>query len=324
MVNGKKIFVAIEMVGTLNALNGALGVLEKEGVAVVYAAEGEARKKLVNQGISCFGVEEDAEEILKREKPDLVIVGITSGMKQPGGSGLEKNYALRALDRGIPVVAYRDYVGVHTWFDEVAKHPRSTESLHFFLFGESDVQLIRRLGLPSREAIAVGSGYYDDDTTRSWGEVRRSAREAMGFQEKDFVIISSPGAERERVFEMLRGVVEGIHQIEQRVIFISTHHPKDPDAPFETPTSGKLSVKKSSVYDVVVDRLKSTPHRIVCEPEFRNAVPDPKHRIATADVLDMNPLSTELNTAVYAGVPVLPSALPLTIQAAEARRVVIK
>lgn len=318
-----KMLCAIEMVGTYNALEGAFKVLKEEhGAEISFAAAGALQTNLEKRGVACFTTADDVGGVFTKVRPDLVVVGVVAGVKSPGGSGIERSYALFALDCGIPVVVYRDFFGLHPWVDEVARHRNAPRLLHFFMLGESTVRMIRRVGLPCVEATAVGSGYYDADADRDWAAARASGRQAMGWKDDDFVVVFSPGSMRDRVLESLEPTVVGIFSGTDDMVFVSTFHPKDPDAPYVI-VPGKPAEPKSSVYNEVLDGLHHTECRIseVREPEFRNAVPDGKVRVAAADFIVMNPLSIDTYTAIYAGVPTVMTALPLTQAEARENRI---
>lgn len=316
----KRILFAVEMVGTYNALESAFNVLtEEHGAAISFVAAGALQTNLEKKGVPCFTASADVGDAFDRTNPDLVVVGVVAGVKTPGGSGLEKRYALAALDRDIPVVVYRDFFGLHPWIDEVARHPKASQLLHFFMFAESTVRTIRQVGLPCAEAITVGSGYYDADVGRDWSAARASGRKAMGWIDHDLAVVFSPGATRDRVFEVLKPTVAGMQSASRDAVFVPTFHPKDPDAPYAI-VPGKPAEPRASVYNEVIDRLNGYNVRVVREPEFRNAVPDGKTRVAAADFIIINPLSVDTYTAIYAGVPTLIMGLPLTqAEAAENR-----
>ena len=194
-----KILFALEMVGTVNALEGAFRLLREKGAELRFAAHGVALTALSKKGVSCATIADAADAVIAEWNPDFVVVGLASGA---AFSGFELGYGRAAMDRGIPVVAYRDYLGVAEWTRQLASHPRSRELLRFFLFDAATEQTVSHT-LPCREARVVGSGYYDEDATRDWGQVRRDARRAAGITDGEFVVFLNNSADRVRVLEVI-------------------------------------------------------------------------------------------------------------------------
>ena len=93
----------------------------------------------------------------------------------------------------------------------------------------------------------------------------------MGLTDENFVVVFNCGAERSRVLEALepvaRGFKDGNHP---RIVFVSSFHPKDPDAPY-APTDAKgVFARRPSVYDAVLDELQGGQARMIREPDFRS------------------------------------------------------
>lgn len=309
----KRILFAVEMVGTVNALKKPFALLEGESVTFSYAAAGAAATALKNSGTPYYTTENNPATVIRGLKPDLVVVGAVSGVAKP--SGLEVGFGRAAMDAGIPVVLYRDFSGVN---DEVvrplADHLRSGELLRFFLFDEAAARTVRQRCYPACEVKVVGSSYYDDDATRNWEDGKKKAREALGMGDDEFVVVYLGGAERSRVLESLKPIVEGMREDGGRLTLLPFFHPKDPDAPYAPhPTEKGQWVARPSVYNEVLDQLSDSSVTVIREPDVRNLVTDPKLRIAVMDFGFMNPLSTDTWTAVYARKPFACPVLPLTL-----------
>lgn len=319
----KSVLVAVEMEGTLNGLKGALKRLERQEVGVYYAAAGAAEKSLAASGTPHFADVKDFGRVLEATKPQLVVVGAVGGVSAP--SGIEVGFGLAAMDRGIPVVLYRDFTGFNYAIARpLSEHPRANELLRFHLFDEASAKIAKRRHYIAAETIAVGSGYYDEDATRDWAAERAKAREALKLTEDDFLITMISGSLKERVLEILEPTIMGLKNLDaipghRSLVFAPLFHPNDPDAPYAVnpEQKGHWLPKKGEAYNDVLSRLNGTGIRVMREPEMRNALTDPKARIAASDFILMNPLSTETWTAVYARIPFLITALPGTIDQAE-------
>ncbi len=311
-----KILFAVEMVGTVKALEKPLARLTEQGHSVRYAAAVAAEKQLTALGLPCFTAQDGPVHVIEESNPDLVIVGAAAGVKTP--SGIEANIGCAAMDKGLPVVCYRDYSGLNDAVaGPLAGHPRSGDLLHFFMFDEATVRTVQRRAYTCREAIAVGSAAYDEGGTRDWQAARSTAREALGLSDDLFLITFIGGGSKDRVLEALVPTMQGLKMgdWDSKMRFAPLFHPKDPDAPYapDPNRKGFWLPRPSSAYDQV---LGSTDW-VIREPALRNAVPDGKLRIAAADFIVMNPLSTDTWTATYAQVPFVTAAVPLTVAEAE-------
>ncbi len=313
----KKLLAAIEMAGTLNALKRPFSILQGQGWEIRYAATEVAADILHASEIPFFPASVVPTRVIHETKPGLVVIGDASGT--PTSGVFEAAYGLAALDAGVPVVCYRDYSGLNPLVaDPLSAHKRSSDLLNFFMFEEATVRTIKERGYASAKAVAVGSGYYDEDGARNWPEARRTARAALGLSDADFFVVMISGSGVPRVLETLEPVVEGLKR-RGNGVFAPFFHMKDPDAPYERylGKKGQWLPTAGGHYNEALDRLADSGVRLFREPEARNVLHDPKLRVAAADWIIMNPLSSDTWTAVYARVPFLITAPPLTIEEAE-------
>jgi len=310
-----RVLVSVEMVGTLKALEKPLELLLKDGSVneVRYAAAAAAAKHLTASDVPYFTLDNDPSATVETMNPHFVIVGAAAGVATP--SGIETSIGLAAMQRGIPVICYRDYSGINDAVaGPLAAHPRAKELLHFFMFDEATVKAVRDRGYPCAKAIAVGSAAYDGDSTRDWDALRASARQALGLDSCSTLITFIGGGEKTRVLEALVPTVAGFAKMMEGnplYRFAPFFHPKDPDASYMPDPEKKGSyLARPSIYDEVLSPLGD---RMFPEPFVRNLVPDSKARVAASDLIVMNPLSTDNWTAIYAGTPFVCSALPLMV-----------
>lgn len=301
-----KILFVAEMIGTLNALDSAINVLRERGCEFRFAATDMARTTLEKKGVELVPTNTSPAEVIRGFSPDLVLTGIADPIAGKLAPTIERDFALTAMDAGIPVVAYRDYGSLAPWTQALMAHPKSSRLLTFLFESSRTLRLVE--GRSIREAKAVGSGYYDADAARNWAETRTTSRAAVGIAEDALVIFVNNAADHVRVLEMMNPVVVALGGTTADLVIIPSFHPKDPDAPFDLKS---LTVKPSMPYDPVIAQLKTNPRiRVIGDVEFRRAVGDSKARIATADLVIMNPLSTETITTALAGIPQVICDLP--------------
>jgi hypothetical protein len=311
-----KAVVVLDMVGTWNALKKPLEILRnRHRWEMRYAATNVAASAMQKDEIPLLDSQKSAQDALRGFKPDLVITGIS-----PSAPDLERRYGLAALDLQIPVVMYRDYSGVASWVREVAAYYLAKKLLHFLMFDEATVEVVRRNSWPCAEARAVGSSYYDDLVNYDVGAARAKARDTLGLTANDRLLLYSGGSDAPRVLESLTPIVSGLMADPKisSLVFAPTFHPKDKDAPFqETETKGVYAPKASAAYDPILDALAAEgEHWLIREPIIRNSLPDSKMRLAAADFVIMNALSTDTWTTAFLRVPMLIPLLPLQARAA--------
>ncbi len=319
MPEGLNILCVFEMVGTVNGILPALRLLEQErGCRLKFVATDQALAALTKAGRTCLTDESIPEEVVGDFHPDIVVCGASSFERgHDKWTGVELAYMRAGMDETIPVVVYRDYSGVPQWLAEATGYDGASSLLHLFMFDNATAQQVS--GLPTASVKRVGSAYYDTLFTKDLPADRARTREAVGVSPDAFVVVLNPGADKGRACEALLPVVEGLARINiPHVVFLPTFHPKDPDAPFAKGADGKFITRPSEPYDAILDRLVGDRVDVIREPVLRNAVSDPQSRIIMADLIVMNPASTDTWTAVYAGVPQVITALPLA--ASEAAR----
>ncbi len=315
MRQGLRILVVLEMAGTVNALKRSLGILEADhGATLKFVASDVALSSLTAAGRECLTAEADPAGVIADFRPDVVLVGASAFERDnPKWTGLELRYGLAVMHAGIPVVLYRDYSGVARWTEELSAHPGSRELLTLLMFDRMTARVVEDRS--TRRVQVVGSGFYDDLPNWDWEGVRVSSRAKLGIGRNEIAFLFNCGADRDRVLEALEPVVEGFLRSEARnLVFISTFHPKDPDAPYAPgPTKGTWVARPSAPYDPVLARLDGSLVRHIPEPVFRNAETDSQRRMAAADLIVMGPGSTETWTAVYGGIPQVIVATPLNL-----------
>src|SRR3989344_484584 len=219
------------MVGTLRALQRPIALLSKE---VAFVASDAALDELTKKSIGCHTLSSDINKVFEGASPEIVLAGVSAFERgHEKWSGLELNYVLSAMGRGIPPALYRDATGIAKWAAEAAQHPRAGELLHFLMFDNLTVEIINRRGWSCRSVVAVGSAYYDDLAGYDVERDRRESRAAVGLDETDTVILVNPGASSPRVLEMLEPTLEALANIKRGdIVLLPTFHPKDKDAPF--------------------------------------------------------------------------------------------
>lgn len=309
-----RILFVSEMTGTINALDPALKVLrEQHGCEFRFAAADQARKTLEKRGIELVPEGADPTEVIREFKPDLVLVGIAAPIAGKPPPTIESTFALAAMNAGISVAMYRDYGGLAPWAQALTMCPKSAKLLTFLFESSKTLKLVE--GKSLRDTRVVGSGYYDADATRDWAEVRKTSRAAISIAEDAIVIFVNNAADHVRALEMMNPVADAFEDISTDLVLVPSFHPKDPDAPFgeKSKKDKRLVARPSKPYDPVLDRLSGNRRiRVIREPEFRNIVADSKARIAAADLVVMNPQSTETISTALAGIPQIICALPHT------------
>lgn len=313
-----RVLFALEMVGTVNALKRSFGLLEEKGCQLKFAASDVALTTLTGLGRECLTLARDPNEVVAEFQPNVVVVGGSSFERDhKKWTGIELAYGIAAMNAGVPVVFYRDYSGLPLWSQELSQHPRSDELLTLLMFDRMTMQVVK--DRRAKRVAVVGSGFYDDLPNWDWAEARRASRAKLEIGEDTLVILMNAGSDVPLVVEALEPVVDGLVRMQgvSIVVFIPSFHLKDPDAPYveSPPKSGKYISRPSAPYGPVLARLEAVSSvRVIHEPRFRNAEPDSQRRMAVADLIVMNPGSTETWTAVYGGIPQVVTALPKTVE----------
>ncbi|MBI2024703.1 MAG: hypothetical protein HYT03_01240 [Candidatus Harrisonbacteria bacterium] len=307
------LFVA-EMAGTVNALMKPLGSSDFD---VSFVANDVALSMLQKRDIVCHTFEDDPSKVIAGARPDMVLTGISAFERgNPKWSGLELKYALAAMDAGIPVAMYRDWLGIAAWAKEATQHPRAGQLLHFLTFDRGTAYAIRKAEWIYRDVRAVGSSYNEDIFQKATRIERATLRQRLGLKADDLLVVVNSGADSKRVLEILEPAVQGLlAQSSSRVVFAPTFHPKDKDAPFYVDDRKNFVARASAPYDPVLQRL-SGKVRTIFEPIIRSCIQDPQERVAAADFIVMNPLSTDVPTAIFLGIPMVIPFLPLTAESA--------
>jgi len=316
----KNLLLAADMLGTVNALDGALALLTSDERSddnrwfVTYAAGDVALDKLKSCGLEPLTPEADFAGEIDAHKPDLVVVGAQAG-KTP--SGIEVGFGFAAMNVGIPVVCYRDFSGLNDAVaGELAMHGYADELLTFAMFDKATVGTVRERNYACRDAVAIGSGYYDADATCDWETLREQSRNALGLNKDDFFVLLNCGSssgDGARVLEYLKPVTDGLRGSELPVCFTASFHPKDKAACLAKEEDGAWKRTGESPYFPLFGEWGPGKNvSVFDELELRSVLSDGKARIAAADFVIANPLSTDTWTCVYGRTPFLTFDLPLT------------